>query len=665
MKGELNIPSLSRFGKSISASLHHQNDPSNEDNDTGSQIRGSSNSGLGRRNSIFSINSSNGFGSLSGNRSTKQSAVRPPPLASSPDEATIAFSNNNSSTVSTPVNNTMPTKPPLTWSPSSANLFGTSRVTSIIGNNVSEIVPPVIKKAIASSHGGGMSLSIVLLEPVLYLSGYDLNECQNENPVILRGALVLRVAKPANIRGISLSFGGRSRTEWPEGIPVKGHETYEDKIIICHHWNFYNPNMKDADAPQHGADVARLVGQHVSLPSSSAAGLRGYSVFAPGEYTYNFDLAIPNCFPESVEAKLGWVRYFLEATVERFGTFKSNLNGRTPVQLVRTPSPASLSSSELINISRDWDERLHYELQVSGKSFRLGETVPITFKFLLLDKVRLYKLSLSVVETAEYWCRSRKFHRVDPKRRVLLTERSVKQHQNIDSLFSIPDEGDGISSAIFNFDVKLPTCLVKERDRLTFDTTYKYIKIRHRLKALLVLSVENENNPDKRKYFEINIETPIRILSCRCVKDSTLLPPYEQAHRDSQVLLPCPCRLDATQVEPTEITPFTTQTVLASSSDGSSRKPARPELFRIPSTNPPPFDEDVCPPPCETPLPNYDELFDALSSINIQDCETDLANDDTILNNRNRRTQVTTSNSTRVPRRHLSRTASRSFDVHR
>ncbi|WBW71256.1 arrestin-related endocytic ubiquitin ligase substrate adaptor Aly2 [Schizosaccharomyces osmophilus] len=664
MKGELNIPALSRFGKSISSSFNHQNDPSNEENDTGSQTRGSSNSGLGRRNSIFSINSSNGFGSLSANRSAKQSAPRPPPLASPPDNVTTATSNNIPSTVSTPVNNTMPAKPPLTWSPSSANLFGTSRVTSIIGNNVSEMVPPVIKKAIASSHGGGMSLSIVLLEPVLYLSGYDLNECQNENPVILRGALVLRVAKPANIRGISLSFAGRSRTEWPEGIPVKGHETYEDKIINCHHWNFFNPNIKDADAPQHGADVARLVGQHVSLPSSSAAGLRGYSVFAPGEYTYNFDLAIPNCFPESVEAKLGWVRYFLEATVERFGTFKSNLNGRTPVQLVRTPSPASLSSSELINISRDWDERLHYELQVSGKSFRLGETLPITFKFLLLDKVRLYKLSLSVVETAEYWCRSRKFHRVDPKRRVLLTERSVKHH-NTDNLFSIPDEGDGISSAIFNFNVKLPTCLVKERDRLTFDTTYKYIKIRHRLKALLVLSVENEVNSDKRKYFEINIETPIRILSCRCVKDSTLLPPYEPAHRDSQVLLPCPCRLDATQVEPTEITPFTTQSVLASSSAGSSRKSGRPELFRIPSTNPPPFDGDSCPPPCETPPPNYDELFDALSSINIQDCETDLANDDTILNSRNRRTQVTSSNSTRVPRRHLSRTASRSFDLHR
>ncbi|CAA21162.1 putative arrestin-related trafficking adapter C2D10.04 [Schizosaccharomyces pombe] len=658
MRGELNIPALSRFGKSISASLHHQNGSSRDDNDSNPYENRSSNSGLNRRNSVFGLPSSGLSSRLS-----------------KPSLSSINNSNNSSSNTGgnvlpnpalTPVRN-MSNKPPLTWSPSSANLFGTSKVTSIIGNNVSDVVPPVIKKALASSHGGGMSLSIVLLEPVLYLAGFDLNECQIENPALLRGALVLRVAKPANIRGISLSFTGRSRTEWPEGIPVKGHDTYEDKVIISHNWKFYEPTMKDADAPQHGADVARLVGEQLPLPSSAAASLRGYSVFAPGEYTYNFDLAIPNCFPESVEAKMGWVRYFLEATVERFGTFKSNLNGRTPVQLVRTPSPASLSSSELINISRDWDERLHYELQVSGKSFRLGEVVPITFRFLLLDKVRLYKLSISVVESSEYWCRSRKFHRVDPKRRVLLAERSAK-HQNTDNLFETPDEGDGLSSAVFNFNVALPTCLVKERDRLTFDTTYKYIKVRHRLKALLVLSIENTENPEKRKYFEINIETPVRILSCRCVKDSTLLPPYESSSQgDNQVLLPCPCRLATTHVEPTEVTAFTTQSVLASSAPSAGRPAAaqisRPaQLFRIPSTNPPPFDGDVCPPACNTPPPNYDELFDVLSSISIQDCETDRANDDTILNNRVRRSGTIREE---APHRSLSRTVSRSFEIPR
>ncbi|EEB08487.1 arrestin Aly1 [Schizosaccharomyces japonicus yFS275] len=617
MKGDLSLPAFGRIGKTISATLHHHDS-----------------------------NGSNHHHRYSSSAAAKVAGTAQTNVVATQRQQAHAVSSENAGTAGS-MNGGITQKPPLTLSPSSANIFGNATVTSIIGNNVSSYVPPVIKKPLASSHGGGMSLSIALLEPVLYLSGFGLNECQIENPVILRGALVLRVAKPANIRNISLSFNGRSRTEWPEGIPPKGHDSFEDKVIISHTWNFYNPQMKDADAPQHGADIARLVGQQLPAPSASAASLRGYSVFAPGEYTYNFDLVIPNYFPESVEAKMGWVRYSLDASLERFGAFKSNLNGRCDVQLVRTPSPASLSASEPINISRDWDDRLHYEVQVPGKSFRLGETVPVSFRFVLLDKVRLYKIAVAIVETCEYWCRSRKYVRVDPKRRVQLTERSSK-HTDSDNLFESADEGDGVSSAFFNFKVKLPNCLAKDKDKLTFDTTYKYIKIRHRLRALLVLSIVDPDNPNKRKFFEINIETPVRILSCRCVQNSTLLPAYGDLRENSQVVLPCPCRINASACDPSERTSYTTQSVLDSSSRAqpstageqsrTTEPAARPtELFRVPSVNPPPFDNDVPPPHCDTPPPDYEELFNALSSISTYGCQTDHATDDTILNNHNYR----------------------------
>lgn len=71
------------------------------------------------------------------------------------------------------------------------------------------------EKPLAS--GNGVSLSIALAEPVLFLQGLDQSEVGNQSTTMLRGSFHLRVSKSAKIKTISLAFRGRAETEWPEG----------------------------------------------------------------------------------------------------------------------------------------------------------------------------------------------------------------------------------------------------------------------------------------------------------------------------------------------------------------------------------------------------------------------------------------------------------------
>jgi arrestin-related trafficking adapter 3/6 len=226
---------------------------------------------------------------------------------------------------------------------------------------------------------------------------------------MLRGSLILKLLKPTKIKAITLVFRGRARTEWPEGIPPRKTEFYEEKDLMTHTWPFFNAHFTNSEY-SHGADVTRLIDSHsqrlsmdisrASMDSVSSLSLsdyqisrsatpvgspmlsasnqpegwgipfgqsrsftkedktatqsRGYRVFPAGEYVYNFELPLNSVLPESVECELGAVRYELEASVERSGAFKSNLTGRTEVLLVRTPGEQNLELNEPISISRTW-----------------------------------------------------------------------------------------------------------------------------------------------------------------------------------------------------------------------------------------------------------------------------------------------------------------------
>jgi hypothetical protein len=72
------------------------------------------------------------------------------------------------------------------------------------------------EKPVAS--GNGLSVSIALAEPSLFLQGFDQGDlAANRSTAMLRGSLVLKITKLTKIKSVSLKFKGTATTKWPEG----------------------------------------------------------------------------------------------------------------------------------------------------------------------------------------------------------------------------------------------------------------------------------------------------------------------------------------------------------------------------------------------------------------------------------------------------------------
>ncbi|KAK6348961.1 hypothetical protein TWF730_009722 [Orbilia blumenaviensis] len=572
------------------------------------------------------------------------------------------------------------------------------------------------EKPLASTSGGQVTLDIRLAEPYLFLQGYDPHHQQNVGgPALLRGTLVVKVAKAAKLKSINLVFRGRTRTDWPEGIPPSKTAFSEEKEIMTHHWPFFNAQFATAETT-YGADATRLLAppeadhrparslsgtpgagaigslartsspigisaasatlanatlandKRLSLqlnqrgsfgrsesPGRSVAS-KGYKFFQPGEYTYNFELPIENILPETIQCDLGSVKYELEATIERAGAFRPNLVGKKDVILIRCPADTSLEQVEPIAISRNWEDQLHYDIVISGKSFPMGSEIPIAFKLTPLAKVRCHRIKIYVTENIEYFCRNKKVHRIEPTRKIQIYEKradgqvhgsypgsSVRvtaggrrgDPDNPDSELG-PDqrlgdnllgdlEGNIIGPTEMEFNVRLPGCGAKE-GKIHFDTTYKNIQVHHWIKIVMRLSKVDPNDPGKRRHFEISIDSPFHILSCKCTHANISLPAYTDRDNNQQPATSCNCPGSASGRN----TPLPFGNVETALPDTAPDGTARPmHLLRAPSFNPPAFDDDIAPPPLATPPPHYDTVGSGLADYFARLADQTAEDDDT------------------------------------
>lgn len=439
------------------------------------------------------------------------------------------------------------------------------------------------EKPLAS--GNGVSVGISLAEPVLFLQGFEQAELAQRSTAMLRGSLHLKVTKSSKIRAVTLRFKGTAQTKWPEGglhrmkslilygelnpdpgIPPKKTETEETDTIMSHTWPFFNSQFPTAEfgscadhvelsrtesppeliqtttkgsfvtshspfrrSPMNSATnlskVAKSENKRHSLQepptTGSTVAQKGYRTFSPGDYIYNFELPLDSHIPETIDVELGSVKYELEATVERSGPFKSNLTGVKEVVLIRTPSEGSLEQVEPIAISRNWEDQLHYDIVISGKSFPLGAQVPIAFKLTPLAKVQCHRIKVLVTENIEYYCNNKRVHRMGGTRKVQLFEKradapavstlpgstmrilsggGLTYDQRVAAsrgeevipanasnlLGDLENAGTNVGPTEMEFSVQLPSCMnVRDNKeaRLHFDTTYQNIQVHHWIKV--------------------------------------------------------------------------------------------------------------------------------------------------------------------------------------
>ncbi|KAJ4419053.1 hypothetical protein N0V82_005176 [Gnomoniopsis sp. IMI 355080] len=501
---------------------------------------------------------------------------------------------------------------------------------NVVSSSIQEVQQP---KPVAS--GSGLSCTILLAEPNVFLTGFDhdghtRHESHNST-ALLRGKLQLNVSKNTKVKSITLKLLGKARTEWPEGIPPLKVDMYEEESLRTQALTFFHAmhdgwetefgnqctytlkgnnsssNLtRPTTSPRDSIASLQLGGRQranmsakelkkLSLrsvesrsfgkgesPAANQMQAKGFKVFYPGTYEYSFELPIDHHQLESIKLQYGSVKWELETTIERTGAFKPNLHGTKEVNIVRVPDQMSLETSEPISISRQWEDQLHYDIMISGKSFPIGAKIPIAFKLTPLAKVQVHKVKIFVTESIEYWTNDRKVTRKDPGRKILLLEKAAgkpldKQYQS--SEFRIisggelsPDErfqaretaarrrtieasrsgsapqplpeptenllGDldlGLEtywgSTEMEMSVQMPTCEMMAKDkslRMNPDCSWKNVNVYHWMKIVMRISRLDPDDPagKRRRHFEISIDSPFTVLNCRATQANTALPRY-------------------------------------------------------------------------------------------------------------------------------------------
>lgn len=428
---------------------------------------------------------------------------------------------------------------------------------------------------------------IVPAEKRLFVQGFKPVEFEGLPPTLLRGSLVVRVLKPTKIKSITLKFRGVQKTDWPEGIPPKRNVYLEQNDLVSHLWPFYQmethlPNCgADLVAPKNacgrdeldavsleplisafsaleaptlfaaslikratsplvgGASPTRLaplepVPELTTVLSSLSLATMDFlkpGNFEPGDYVYNFEHPIPALSPESMLVSFGSVCYALEATIVRTTKFKSTLTGRIPVNVVRIPSDNSVEENQPIVIERDWEDQMRYEIVVASKAVVLDSYLPLAFRFIpLYGKVSLHRIRVYITENCSYYCRNKSVHRAEPTRKFLLLEHKAKKNCSLlaENEGELGEDAEVLPREL-EFQMYVPSVVNKKFEyRIHPDTAVENIQCDHWIKISLRISRPDPKVPDKRKHFEILIDSPIHLCSPLAAHNNTLLPAYDK-----------------------------------------------------------------------------------------------------------------------------------------
>lgn len=267
-----------------------------------------------------------------------------------------------------------------------------------------------------------------------------------------------------------------------------------------------------------------------------------------------------------MQCDYGSVVWRLRATAHRPGTFKAKLTASREVTMIACPTEEDTEDTENIIVERHWDQQLQYLISISGRSFYIGGTVPVTFTLMPLAKVKIHRISVFIEgmrlfiglviqylyttffvfsERVDYYTNMRRIARSDPVTRVELL--SIKgegkgadpilplESDEVEAfrkspLFSVLDPQADISEVAsslmgpgpwtFHQDLKLPNSC--DAMRFTNRNRRSNIVITHLLKCVLRVErgddVHMDGKTDKKKLFDIVVQTPVQILSVRFVR---------------------------------------------------------------------------------------------------------------------------------------------------
>ena len=312
------------------------------------------------------------------------------------------------------------------------------------------------------THRHDVQCSISLAEPCVFLTGFDFDGGGSNSPspaaglAVLRGTLQIRIVNSARVRAITLKLTPSGQINWPVGVTgalrseFLGGDKFASQTLTLfnavhdtlqtEYGNQVRYDLEETFEAQetinmrHSAcnNSTRQLSLQIELhkPSNwnrnrgnSFSESKNAKVFPPGTYTYFFELPIGNSSIETVRVKYAWVKWNLEATVQRPGIFAPRVVCSTEVSVIRIPDPMSLRISEPIYMSRSLGDQIRVDCSISGKSFAIGSKIPISIRLTPLTKTRIEKVQVYVTEAVQYWVENKAEIRHDPTRKLLLYEK--------------------------------------------------------------------------------------------------------------------------------------------------------------------------------------------------------------------------------------------------
>ncbi|KAJ6497646.1 hypothetical protein C8R45DRAFT_1093994 [Mycena sanguinolenta] len=292
--------------------------------------------------------------------------------------------------------------------------------------------------------------------------------------------------------------------------------------------------------------------------------------FKKGTYTFPISFAIPPNAPPTMECPYGSVVWRLKANVHRPGAFASRMHAVRQVLVIAAPMEDDTEESEAIVVERHWEQQLQYLISISGRSFPIGSVIPVSFTMMPLSKVKIHRLSILLEEKIDYHSQMKRVARSDPVVRIVLL--SVKHDDQLrepilplesndvealqnSPLLALTAPGDDLSELAsqwmgagpwsFQQELQLPaSCSLlhfTNKNRLANMTVTHFIKCVMRVERGDDTAMDPKTG--KRKLFDIVVQTPVHILSCRCNPEWMSLPRYCASFEDPDhdVAPNCPC----------------------------------------------------------------------------------------------------------------------------
>lgn len=199
----------------------------------------------------------------------------------------------------------------------------------------------------------------------------------------------------------------------------------EPQALSLNHVPFFTPLYfkPDANGTSTAADQASTdTPQGLLSPSFNPIHGNSSTLYPAGDYVFHFTLAIDARTAETIRCPNGTVRYYIVARINRSSRFSFATTGHREITLVRSPpNMYDTTIDSPIAISRDWDNRLHYEIMCPKKYIPLGTSIPLSIKLTPIDKVQVHRVRVQVIETVNYICaKTDALQHIDPLRKVTL-----------------------------------------------------------------------------------------------------------------------------------------------------------------------------------------------------------------------------------------------------